>query len=359
MADPAERAAASPFVLGASVSAFLDAAPDAMVIVAPDGRVRVANQQARALFGYEAGELEGQSVEVLIPPRYRSGHPVFRAGYGHEPRIRPMGTGRDLYAQRKDGTEFPAEISLGPIETPDGVFVTAAVRDITERLRLAEEQRAARRAIEIADELQAGLREREILLQEVHHRVKNNLQVISSLINMQRRRVGDARAQAALLECQTRVQAIGLIHEQLYRYGDYARVPFAAYVEGLVGRLDEAFGSPGRVRVSLDVSAAPLPVDKAIPCGLIVNELVTNAFKHAFPGDRRGTIRVCLAGPVAGLVTLTVEDDGAGMPPPAGTESTSLGLQLVQTLVAQLSGTYAQAGGEGTRCDITFPLEPS
>lgn len=357
MADPAERAAASPFVLGASVSAFLDAAPDAMVIVAPDGRVRVANQQARALFGYDVGELEGQPIEVLIPERYRRSHPVFRSGYGQEPRIRPMGTGRDLFAQRKDGTEFPAEISLGPIETADGVFVTAAVRDITDRLRLAEEQRAARRAIEIADELQAGLREREILLQEVHHRVKNNLQVISSLINMQRRRVGDGRAKAALLECQTRVQAIGLIHEQLYRYGDYARVPFAAYVQGLVGRLDEAFGSPGRVRVELDVSAVPLPVDKAIPCGLIVNELVTNAFKHAFPGDVHGTIRVRLADPVEGRVTLTVDDDGAGMPSAPSPESTSLGLQLVQTLVAQLLGTLSFGVPPGTSCVVTFPLE--
>lgn len=359
MADPADRAAGSPFVLGASVSAFLDAAPDAMVIVAPDGRVRVANQQARALFGYDDGELEGQPVEILIPPRYRTSHPLFRTGYGHEPRIRPMGTGRALFAQRKDGTEFPAEISLGPIATSDGVFVTAAVRDITERLRHAEEQRAARRAIEIADELQAGLREREILLQEVHHRVKNNLQVISSLINMQRRRVGDGRAQAALLECQTRVQAIGLIHEQLYRYGDYARVPFAAYVQGLVGRLDEAFGRPGRVRVQLDVSTAPLPVDKAIPCGLILNELVTNAFKHAFPGESRGTIRVRLEDPVDGRVRLTVEDDGAGMPPTATADAPSLGLQLVQTLVAQLQGALAHESTGGTRWVITFPLEAS
>ena len=219
------------------------------------------------------------------------------------------------------------------------------------------DHRSQRAAGHVQHQLQAGLREREILLQEVHHRVKNNLQVISSLINMQRRRVGDGRAKAALLECQTRVQAIGLIHEQLYRYGDYARVPFAAYVQGLVGRLDEAFGSPGRVRVELDVSAVPLPVDKAIPCGLIVNELVTNAFKHAFPGDVHGTIRVRLADPVEGRVTLTVDDDGAGMPSAPSPESTSLGLQLVQTLVAQLLGTLSFGVPPGTSCVVTFPLE--
>ena len=238
------------------------------------------------------------------------------------------------------------------------MFVTAAVRDITERLRLAEESRAARRAIEIADELKAGLREREILLQEVHHRVKNNLQVISSLINMQRRAVEHEPARTALLECQSRVQAIGLIHEQLYRFGDYARVPFAAYVQALVAGLDEAFGSPGRVRVDLQVSDVALPVGKAIPCGLIVNELVTNAFKHGFPGGRAGTIGVRLAHAASGDLELTVADDGVGMARrSATTPPQSLGLTLVETLIAQLGGRLTRIAAPGTSTTVAFPLE--
>ncbi|MEZ5283272.1 MAG: sensor histidine kinase, partial [Vicinamibacterales bacterium] len=229
-------------------------------------------------------------------------------------------------------------------------------RDLTERLRLAEESRAARRAIEIADELKASLREREILLQEVHHRVKNNLQVISSLINMQRRKVADESARLALLECQTRVQAIALIPEQLYMYADYARVPFTSYAQGLVANLSEALGSPGRVRVDLQVEPVSLAVDKAIPCGLIMNELVTNAFKHAFPGDRMGVIRVQLRALDQPGFELTVADDGVGMADGAAA-SGALGMQLVLTLVAQLGGTLTRAAGPGTAHTVRFAPE--
>jgi len=357
---PAAGAATTPgdpFDLRVSLPAFLDAAPDAMVIVGPDGAIRHLNRQAAQIFGYETAELAGQSIEALIPERYRGTHSTSRTAYSSAPRLRPMGSGRELHGRRKDGSEFPAEISLGPVETPDGIFVTAAVRDLTERLRQEDENRRARRAIEITAELTAALREREILLQEVHHRVKNNLQVISSLINMQGRAVTDEAARAALRDCQARVQAIGLIHEQLYRYADYARVPFAEYVRGLVGNLAEALGGPG-VRLDIDIAPVALAVDKAIPCGLIVNELVTNAFKHAFPAGRRGTIVVRLHEVAPGRCELSVEDDGVGMPaPPAGGHS--LGLQLVDTLVAQLGGTFSRSAATGTACSVTFPVEAS
>ncbi|MGE0814311.1 MAG: sensor histidine kinase [Vicinamibacterales bacterium] len=341
--------------LGAGLAAFLDSAPDAMVVVGPDGTIHLANPLVCGLFGYRDGELRGQPIEALIPERYRRGHPPARAGYGREPRIRPMGTGRDLHALRKDGSEFPAEISLAPIDTPAGVFVIAAVRDISERLRLAEERRAARQAIEVADELKASLREREILLQEVHHRVKNNLQVISSLINMQRRAVADEAARTALVECQTRVQAIGLVHEQLYRAGDYARVPFSDYVRSLVTGLQQGLGS-GRVRVQFDLESLSLRVDKAIPCGLIVNELVTNAFKHAFPDERPGTIQIRLTA-ADGRIALTVGDDGVGLHPSDDTAARSVGQALVRTLVEQVHGSLDVIESPGTRYTLSFPQE--
>jgi PAS domain S-box-containing protein len=120
----------------ANVAAFLEAAPDALVIVGPDGRILLINGQAERLFGYRRAELVGQPVDVLVPVRYRERHPAHRASYFSGPRVRAMGAGVDLHALRKDGTEFPAEISLGPVETAQGVLVTAAIRDVTDRRRV-------------------------------------------------------------------------------------------------------------------------------------------------------------------------------------------------------------------------------
>ncbi|HTA77170.1 MAG TPA: PAS domain S-box protein [bacterium] len=120
--------------------AILEAAPDSMIIVGKDGKIILVNAQTLTLFGYQREELIGQRIEILIPQRFRAGHPEKRDGYAHSPKTRPMGAGLDLYALRKDGTEFPAEISLSPMETSEGTFVTAAIRDVSERKRQLEEQ---------------------------------------------------------------------------------------------------------------------------------------------------------------------------------------------------------------------------
>ena len=120
--------------------AIIEAAPDSMIIVGKEGKIILVNAQTLSLFGYERKELVGQRIEILIPDRFRTGHPAHRHDYVHNPKTRPMAAGLDLYALRKDGTEFPAEISLSPMETSEGTFVTAAIRDITERKREMEEQ---------------------------------------------------------------------------------------------------------------------------------------------------------------------------------------------------------------------------
>src|SRR5689334_6595969 len=125
--------------LDANFPSFLEAAPDAMVIVGQDGRIQLVNGQAEKLFGYSRSELVGQLVDVLVPLRYREKHPHDRNGYFSAPRARAMGAGINLFAVRKDGSEFPAEISLGPVETANGLLVTAAIRDVTER-KLAEDK---------------------------------------------------------------------------------------------------------------------------------------------------------------------------------------------------------------------------
>jgi two-component system, sensor histidine kinase PdtaS len=214
------------------------------------------------------------------------------------------------------------------------------VTDITSRIRLETS-------------LAATVREREVLLQEVHHRVKNNLQVISSLMSMQIRQLDDATSIAALRDCQSRVDAISLIHQQLYQASDYARVPFSEYARGVAAASFHAQHASPELELRLDVADVRLPIDKAIPCGLILNELITNALKHAFVDGRRGTLEVTLAAEPAAIV-LSVADDGVGMPTTIAPART-LGLQLIDQLTQQLDGTLELAVDRGTTFRVRFP----
>ena len=217
------------------------------------------------------------------------------------------------------------------------------------------EQRVSERTSELA----ATLREREIMLLEIHHRVKNNLQVISSLINMQIREVKEGSSRIALQECQGRIQTIALIHEKLYQSKDYSRVPFSEYAQDLAANIFYASGvSPAAIALDLEIEPLSLAVDKAIPCGLLLNELITNALKHAFPDGRGGTVRVKLCKAGDREILLAVADDGIGMSgqfDPA--QSKSLGVQLITTLVEQLDGRLEVTRSGGTTFSVTFPLE--
>jgi two-component sensor histidine kinase len=202
-----------------------------------------------------------------------------------------------------------------------------------------------------------ALKEKETLLQEIHHRVKNNLQVISSLINIQLRKLGPGASRDALQECQTRVQAIALIHEQLYQSRDYSRVPFSQYARSLAANVFHAAGvSPGAVSLEVEVGEVALAVDKAIPCGLILNELITNSLKHAFPQERRGTVRVELDQTATGRVRLAVTDDGVGLPADLDfRQSDTLGMQLVCTLAEQLAAKLdVSRTAAGTSFEVVF-----
>jgi PAS domain S-box-containing protein len=235
--------------------------------------------------------------------------------------------------------------------------------DITDRRRAADQLRQLNAELEQrvqarTGELTAALREREVLLQEIHHRVKNNLQVISSLINMQVRKVTGAADRAALEDCQIRVQAIALIHEQLYQSHDYANVPFSEYTRVLVNNVFRTMGvSPDSIKLDLAIEEVAVPVDKAIPCGLLLNELITNALKHAFKDRTDGELRVELAR-TDGNIRLVVEDNGVGLPADLDVRgASSLGLRLVNTLVRQLQATLAIGDHAGARFELNFAVE--
>lgn len=221
--------------------------------------------------------------------------------------------------------------------------------DITEMREAAEAVKARTSA------LSAALREREVLLSEIHHRVKNNLQLVSSMLALQARGAG-AEAQHALAEGQRRIDSIALVHEQLYGSRNLSAVNFARYVEALIPELCRA--TADRVNVVLDVLDIELPPERAIPCGLLVSELVTNAIKHAFPDDRRGSLRVQLERVPQSRLRLTVKDDGVGLNRdfPGGPDAT-LGLDLVAIFAKQLEADIVVQRDGGTCFQLTFEEE--
>jgi two-component sensor histidine kinase len=217
-------------------------------------------------------------------------------------------------------------------------------------------------ARKVADQkIRDSLKEKEVLLKEIHHRVKNNLQIIHSLLNMQSRRSKDPRILDALRESQNRVRTMALIHERLYRSTDLSEIDFKEYISRLVGELYLSFGvNADQLRLELELQPVRLGIDIAIPCGLIVNELVSNSLKHGFPGGRRGRLKLSLVAVEDGTVRLAIGDDGAGLPADLDFRKTeTLGLQLVCTLVDQLGGTIGLDRAGGTEFLIVFnPARP-
>tara|TARA_R110002073_G_scaffold241497_5_gene403475 strand:- start:51629 stop:54235 length:2607 start_codon:yes stop_codon:yes gene_type:complete len=344
----------------------LEASASGMMLVDGDGRIALVNPTLLEIFGYSRAELIGSQVEMLLPERFREAHPPLRNAYSKHPETRRMGAVRELYARHKDGSEFPVELGLNPVDTANGTHILCSVADISARKR-EEENRIAIASIQVANReleqrvdertkaLQGTVREREVLLQEVHHRVKNNLQIISSLMNLQIRKFEEGPARNALQDCRGRIEAISVVHERLYQSDDYAKVPFSDYAESFVAAIFRATGVGGRIQSKMDVERIDLPVDTAITVGLIINELVTNAIKHAFPDGREGIIAVELAPHGVGQIRLIVRDSGIGLvkTDSDGSEQ-SMGMMLVETLVEQLEGELAINTDNGTRFSIVF-----
>ena len=237
-----------------------------------------------------------------------------------------------------------------------------AVMNILEDLAVekARLQKSQEEVLRSEEAIRSSLREKETMLKEIHHRVKNNLQVIASLLRLQSRYLKDDASRAMFEESQNRVHSISLVHEKLYRAGDLARIDFNDYLLALTQGLTESWrGSDRRVKLKVNAPGVQLPVDTAIPCGLIVTELVTNALKHAFPNGAAGEIRVAAACE-AECLTLTVQDDGQGLPQNVDfRRSGSLGLELVNSLVRQLSAQMKITASPGATFQIEFQLASS
>jgi PAS domain S-box-containing protein len=317
---------------------LLESAPDGIIVADEQGKIVIVNSQTERLFGYERDELIGEAAEKLVPALPRD--------VQASPNPRPRGAGEQLTARTRDGREFPAEVSLSPLVTDEGTLVISIVRDITERRR-AEEM------------VRASLREKEALLREIHHRVKNNLQVTTSLLRLQAASVGDPRVAEIFSEAEDRIRSMALVHEKLYQSTNLSRIDLGDYIKSL-GDLLIRSSAIARANVTLDVGGSQvfLGIDTAVPCGLIVNELLSNALKHAFPGSRPGRVAVHVDR-LNGDVSIRIDDDGVGLPVTFDAAQTgTLGMKLLQALVQQIDGEVTiESPGRGTSVKVTFPAE--
>ena len=206
------------------------------------------------------------------------------------------------------------------------------------------------------NERKASLKEKEVLLKEIHHRVKNNLQIISSLLTIQAEKIKDHDALEYFKESQNRIVSMAIIHEKLYQSGDLARIDIAEYIRTLTNDLFHSYGVHSDV-ISLKINAKGnlMGIDTAIPCGLIINELVSNSLKHAFPAGKKGEISIDLSSHGNDHYVLNVSDDGVGIPENLDIDNTeSLGLRLINTLADQLDGSIVLDRNDRTTFRIEF-----
>ena len=262
-----------------------------------------------------------------------------------------------------EGHEVPIDVRVAPLQADpvDARGMVYTLRDYSERKRAEEQLRSLNLELEARVLARTTeLQERDVMIQEIHHRVKNNLQVISSLINMQVRTIRDDATRTALRQCQSRVETMAQIHEMLYQSKDYGQIPFSRYVRELATRVFAASEiARTDVRIEYEMSDLFMTLDKAIPCGLILNELISNALKHAFPHGT-GTVRIALQRISDRRISLTVSDDGIGLAEDFDSgQSRSLGIRLVKTLTQQLGGQLEIFHQRGTTFRIYLDVVPA
>jgi PAS domain S-box-containing protein len=329
------------------LSRSVEQAPVAIVITDLAGTILYANPHFSRNTGYTLEEAQGQNPRMLksgqTPPEvYRELWDTLCAGGVWQ---------GELHNRRKNGELFVEHAVIAPVQGADGKtsHYVAIKEDITQR-----------KQADLA--LQATLKEKVALLHEVHHRVKNNLQVITSLLRLEAGRSGEPATRKVLKEMQGRIYAMALLHETLYRAGTFASVDLAAYLKQLASQAFRAQGNPASaVRLLLDLAPVQVLMDQATPCGLLVNELLSNCLKHGFPDGRSGEVLVRLQPePQAGMWRLVVSDTGVGLPADFEIRRTqSLGLQLVSDLARQLGGglQVGPVGAAGSVFSVVFAVQ--
>jgi PAS domain S-box-containing protein len=330
------------------------AALDAGIIVRNNqGEITSVNAAAERILGLSREELVRRSAtdprwQTIRPdgtPFPPSEHPSLLALRTGQPQHDvPMGL------RKPDGARVWVLVNAHPLYEPDNevsVGVVLSFIDITAHH-------------EAQERLQESLAEKEVLLKEVHHRVKNNLQVIISLLRLQSLPLADAQIKEQLRDTQNRVRAMALVHEQLYGAYDLAHIALKAYIQQLAATVLRSYNVYGsQITLTLEIDPAlELTIEIAAPLGLILTEIISNSVKYAFPDGQSGSIAIS-AQQSARALTVNVTDDGIGLPDGFDPQvATSLGLQMVQRLAIQLGGTITVESPPGTHFELTIPMNP-
>lgn len=314
--------------------------PDALVILTNDDKVIQINQEFTKLFGYTQEEAFGKLINDLIVPDDLK--------FEGLQRTRSVADGQKVHyesiRQHKNGTRIEIEAIGKPIILgEDQLAVQAIYRDISVRKKHEKQ-------------ILKDLEEKEILLKEVHHRVKNNMQVISSMLKLQSRYIEDEKALELFKNSQNRVKSMALIHERIYKSPDLASVNFEDYTKSLLISLFQNYGvNTNNVVFETHIEGISINMNTAIPLGLIINELISNALKHAFPNDRKGKLIISFSKNIDGKHELIVEDNGRGFKTDLDFNNPdTLGLQLMNALTSQLQGSLKFEGDKGTKVILTF-----
>jgi PAS domain S-box-containing protein len=331
----------------------LNSIGDAVLTTDTEGRVTLLNPVASDLTGWKLEEALGQPVQNIF---HIINEKTREPAENIVDRVLREGRGIDLANHtallRSDGREVPIEDSAAPIRDGAGKVsgVVLVFHDVTERRLMLDSLHKSE------EHLKTSLAEKEILLKEIHHRVKNNMQVISSLVSLQAGGSKDETVRDVLRDVEYRVRAMALVHEKLYQSDNLARIDFSEYIRSLLNSLWKAHGEiAASVRMTSDLEPVLLPVDTAIPCGLILNELASNALKHAFKGRSDGEVLVSLRKTAEGGFSLRVRDNGRGLPEGFDwSQAQSLGLRLVQMLAGQLHAAVEVSNNEGTEFSVTI-----
>jgi PAS domain S-box-containing protein len=298
------------------------------IFIFQDSQVMYANKALEEIIGYTIQELMTLPMEKTVGLIHPDDQEMIWGRLADRLAGKEVPSRYEFKAVKKDGKPIWLETIVGVLEFQGKPAVQGAVIDITDR-KQADEQ------------IKASLREKEVLLREIHHRVKNNMQIILSLLRIQSRAIKDKQTKEMFKQSQNRIRSMALIHESLYKSKDLAIIDIADYIGRMTTHLLSIYREDlGEIKINQEAKGVLLDINRAIPCGLIISELVSNCLKHAFPEKKHGQITVRMATVEKGAHELVVKDNGVGLPDGLDfREADTLGLQLVTDLVYQINGS--------------------